>query len=192
MRILVTGGCGFLGSHVVDHFMKGTDADIVVLDKLTYASSGYDRLRDSEAYDSARTTILAADFRQPLAPGVCQEIGAVDYILHLGGETHVDRSIADCTPFTLSNVLGTQMMLEFARTVPSLRLMLYASTDEVYGVAPPGLNYTEADRRDPRNTYESTKAAAEMLCLAYAHTYGVPVVITNTMNLVGERQHSEK
>jgi len=191
-RVLITGGCGFLGHHVVDHFLKRGDADLVVLDKLTYASNGYDRLRDSDVYDDRRVTILAADFREPLAPGVCQEIGAVDYILHLGGETHVDRSIADCTPFTLSNVLGTQRMLDFARTVPSLKLMLYASTDEVYGVAPPGVLYKETDPLDPRNPYAATKAAAEMLCLAYAHTHGVPVAVTRTMNLLGERQHSEK
>jgi nucleoside-diphosphate-sugar epimerase len=85
MRILVTGGCGFLGAHVVDHFLKNTRADIVVLDKLTYSSNGYDRLRDSEAFDSTRVTVLAADFRQELPPGVRQEIGAADYIIHLGG-----------------------------------------------------------------------------------------------------------
>ena len=192
MRILVTGGCGFLGHHVVDHFLRRGDADIVVLDKLTYASNGYDRLRDSEVFDDRRVTTLAADFREPLSPGVCQEIGAVDYILHLGGETHVDRSIADCTPFTLSNVLGTQRMLDFARTVPSLKLMIYASTDEVYGTAPDGVLYKEGDPPDPRNPYAATKLGAEALCLAYAHTHGVPVAITNTMNLFGERQHPEK
>ena len=192
MRILVTGGCGFLGHHVVDHFLRNSDATIVVLDKLTYAANGYDRLRDSAVFDDGRVAVLAADFREALSPGVCQEIGAVDYILHLGGETHVDRSIADCTPFTLSNVLGTQRVLDYARTVPSLKLMLYASTDEVYGVAPPGVNYREGDPLDPRNPYAATKAAAEMLCLAYAHTHGVPVAVTRTMNLVGERQHPEK
>jgi dTDP-glucose 4,6-dehydratase len=192
MRVLITGGCGFLGHHVVDHFMKNGDADVVVLDKLTYAANGYDRLRDSEVYDDQRITILAADFREPLAPGVRQEIGAVDYILHLGGETHVDRSIQDCTPFTLSNVLGTQRMLDFARTVPSLKLFVYISTDEVYGVAPPGVNYAETDALNPRNPYSATKAAAEMLCIAYGNTYGLPVVRTRTMNLFGERQHPEK
>lgn len=192
MRVLVTGGCGFLGHHVVDHFLKGSDAEVVVLDKLTYASNGYDRLRDSEVYDDTRVTVLSADFREPLSPGVCQEIGAVDYILHLGGETHVDRSIADCTPFTLSNVLGTQRMLDFARTVPGLKLMLYASTDEVYGNAPDGVFHKENARHDPRNPYAATKLGAEALCVAYAHTHGVPVAITNTMNLFGERQHPEK
>jgi len=192
MRILVTGGAGFLGSHAVDHFLKNSDAEIVVLDKLTYAANGYDRLRDSDAYDDRRVTVLSADFRESLTPGVRQEIGAADYILHLGGETHVDRSITDCTPFTLSNVLGTQRLLDFARTLPSLKLMLYASTDEVYGTAPDGVLYKEGDPPDPRNPYAATKAAAEMLCLAYAHTHGVPVAITNTMNLFGEKQHPEK
>lgn len=192
MRILVTGGCGFLGAHVVDYFMKNTDAEIVVLDKLTYASNGYDRLRDSEVYDDRRTTILSADFCEPLSPGVRREVGAVDYILHLGGETHVDRSIADCTPFTLSNVLGTQRMLDFARTLPSLKLMIYISTDEVFGVPTGDHRFSETDPPDPRNPYAATKLGAEALCWAYANTHRVPVVTTPTMNLFGERQHPEK
>lgn len=192
MRILVTGGCGFLGHHVVDHFMKTTDADIVVLDKLSYASNGFDRLRDSNAYDSKRTTILAADFREPLSPGVCQEIGEVDYILHLGGETHVDRSIDNTTPFVQSNVLGTQRILDFARTLPKLNLMIFISTDEVFGVALGDTRYKETDPPNPRNPYAATKMAAECLCMAYHNTYGVPVIRTPSMNLFGERQHPEK
>lgn len=192
MRILVTGGAGFLGHHVVDHFMRQTDADIVVLDKLTYASNGFDRLRDSEAYDSKRTTILAADFREPLSPGVCQEIGAVDYIIHLGGETHVDNSIGDSTPFTLSNVLGTQRVLDFARTLPDLKLMIFISTDEVFGVALGDKRYKETDQCNPRNPYSATKMGAECLCMAYHNTYGVPVIRTPSMNLFGERQATEK
>ena len=192
MRILITGGCGFLGHHVVDHFMKRTDADIVVLDKLSYASKGFDRLRDSDAYDSKRTTILSPDFREPLSPGVCQEIGEVDYIIHLGGETHVDRSIDDSTPFTLSNVLGTQRILDFARTLPKLKLMIFISTDEVFGVALGDKRYKETDPCNPRNPYAATKMGAEALCMAYHNTYGVPVIRTPTMNLFGERQHPEK
>ena len=193
MRILITGGAGFLGHHVVDHFMKRTDADIVVLDKLTYASKiGFDRLRDSDAYDSKRTTILAADFREPLSPGVCQEIGAVDYIIHLGGETHVDNSIGDSTPFVLSNVLGTQRILDFARTLPKLKLMIFISTDEVFGVALGDVCYKETDQCNPRNPYSATKMAAECLCMAYHNTYGVPVIRMPSMNLFGERQATEK
>lgn len=192
MRMLITGGCGFLGHHVVEHFIKSSDAEIVVLDKLTYASGGFDRLRDIECYDDRRVTMLAADFTKPIVGGLASEIGPVDFILHLGAETHVDRSIVDATPFVISNVLGTQRILDFARTLPALKLMIYASTDEVYGPAPAGVLHKEGDPPNPTNPYAATKLGAEALCLACANTHGVPVAITNTMNLFGERQHPEK
>lgn len=189
-RILITGGAGFVGHHLVEHFLRASDAQIVVLDRLTYAST-WDRLRDIDAYDDKRVRCFAADFASPIADGVALEIGEIDYIMHLGAETHVDQSISRPERFVKSNVTGTMQMLEFARKVKPDRFY-YFSTDEVFGPAPDGVLYGEGDAHNPTNPYAATKSAGEMLCRAYQNCYGVPVVITRTMNVIGERQHFEK
>ncbi len=192
MRILVTGGCGFVGHHLVEHLLRNTDWRILVLDKLTYASNGFDRLRDIEAYDDRRVMVLTADFCQPISVGIARELGALDYIVHMGADTHVDNSIVDPTPFVMSNVVGTMHLLNFARKLPGLKRMLYFSTDEVFGPAGPEVAFKEWDRYNSSNPYAATKAGGEELCLAYANTYKLPVFITHTMNVFGERQHPEK
>ncbi len=191
-RILVTGGAGFAGHHVVEHLIKETDWEIVVFDRLSYASNGWNRLRDISVYDNARLETFTVDFTQPISEGVVQELGQLDFILHMGAETHVDNSIIDAEPFVLSNVLGTLHILELARRMVDLRQFIYFSTDEVFGPAGPGMAYSEWDRYDSTNPYAATKAGGEELALAYANTHGVPVLITHTMNLYGERQHPEK
>ncbi|PIU76251.1 NAD-dependent epimerase [Candidatus Pacearchaeota archaeon CG06_land_8_20_14_3_00_35_12] len=192
MKILITGGCGFIGHHIVEHILKNTDWDIVILDKLSYASSGFDRLRDIKVFDDKRVSVLTKDFSHPLEEGFIREIGNIDYILHLGAETHVDKSIENPEPFVVSNVLGTMRMLDFARTQKNLKKFLYFSTDEVFGPAPEGVFYKEWDRYNSSNPYAAAKAGGEELALAYANTYKVPVIITHTMNVFGERQHPEK
>ena len=162
-RILITGGCGFIGHHFVDHFLKNTDWHVVILDRLNYASYGFERLRDSNIFNfnGDRISILTADFTKPIAHGLAREIGAVDYILHLGAETHVDNSIADPLPFVHANVLGTAEMLEAARKQPQLKKFVYFSTDEVFGPAPSGVRYKEWDRYNSTNPYSATKAGGE-------------------------------
>jgi len=191
-RILLTGGCGFLGHHVVNHLLVNTDWNIVILDRLSYASNGFDRLRDIKVFDNKRILCIATDFSQPISAGVAKEIGDVHYILHMGAETHVDNSIKDPVPFIISNVLGTHYILKLAENMINLKLMLYASTDEVMGPAPMGVDFKETDVPNPTNPYAATKMGAEALCMAYANTYKIPVAITRTMNLFGERQHGEK
>lgn len=191
-RILVTGGCGFIGHHFVEHLIKNTNWDIVVLDSLTYASNGYDRLREISVYDDKRIHTLAADFTRPIEGGLAQEIGDINFIVHMGAETHVDNSITNPEPFVMSNVVGTFRVLEFARTLPNLISMNYFSTDEVFGPAPAGVAYKEWDRYKSGNPYAATKAAGEELCLSYENTYKLPVFITHTMNVFGERQNKEK
>lgn len=191
-RILVTGGCGFIGHHFVEHLIKNTDWEVIVIDKLSYASFGYDRLRDISVFDDKRVHIFPVDFTKPIIDGLAHEIGEVDYIVHMGAETHVDNSISDPEPFVLSNVLGTMHLLNFARMQNNLKRMVYFSTDEIFGPAPEGVAHKEWDRYNSNNPYAATKAAGEELCLAYANTYKVPVFITHTMNVFGERQHPEK
>lgn len=191
-RVLITGGAGFIGHHMVEHFVKNTDYGIVILDKLTYASRGFDRLRDIDRMDSRRVSIITADFSNKLSDGVKHEIGQVEFIIHAGAETHVDRSIKEPEPFIISNVLGTMHMLDFARNQTRLEKFIQFSTDEVYGPAPEGIKFKETDRYNATNPYSASKAGAEQLAIAYANCYKVPIIITNTMNVFGERQHEEK
>jgi dTDP-glucose 4,6-dehydratase len=201
-RILVTGGCGFVGHHFVEHVLKNTDWDVVIWDKLTYAASGFDRLRDINCFDDARVKVLTLDIAEPLSAGVIAETGDVNYIVHMAAESHVDRSIEDAEPFVRSNVLGTMRMLDYARAHRvyeatefedgGLHCFVYFSTDEVFGPAPPGVNYKEDDRYNASNPYAATKAGGEQLAVAYANTHEVPVLITHSMNIIGERQDPEK
>jgi dTDP-glucose 4,6-dehydratase len=193
-KILVTGGCGFIGHHFVEHLLKNTDWDIVILDKLSYASNGLNRIRDIDCFKYLfnRVHFYSADFTNPISEGVKQEIGDLEYIVHMGAETHVDNSIADPEPFVRTNVLGTMYLLDYARSLKSLKWFLYFSTDEVFGPAPEGVLYKEWDRYNSGNPYAAAKAGGEELCLAYANSYKLPLFITHTMNVCGERQHPEK
>jgi len=191
-RILVTGGAGFIGHHLVEHLLKNTDWQIAVLDRLTYASAGFDRLRDIEAFDSRRVRVYTADFVHELGLGLLQEIGEPNYLVHMAAETHVDNSISDPWPFVQSNVVGTFRILEWARSMTRLEKMIYFSTDEVFGPAPEGVLHDEWHHYNSTNPYSATKAGGEELCLAWANTFKVPVMISHTMNVIGERQHPEK
>src|SRR5260370_37955191 len=130
MKIIVTGGAAFIASHFVEHVLKNTDWEIVILDKLTYASSGFDRLREIGAYENPRVKLYPVDLTKPMGECLEKEIGAVDYIVHMAAETHVDNSISGPRIFVEANVLGTFEILEYARRAPGLKKMIYFSTDE--------------------------------------------------------------
>jgi dTDP-glucose 4,6-dehydratase len=194
-RYLITGGCGFFGHHFIEHTLKkDDDSEVVVIDRLTYASNGFDRLRDIEVFDSKRVKVFTHDFTQPFTDSLINEItrdGKIDYIIHAGAETHVDNSITNAYPFVISNVLGTYNMLELAKILKPT-WFVYFSTDEVFGPAPEGVRYKEWDRYNAGNPYAATKAGGEELALAYANTHKINLFVSHTMNLVGERQHFEK
>lgn len=196
MKILITGGCGFFGHHLVEHLLKNSDADIVILDKLSYASSGFDRLRDISVFDDARVRVLGCDLSQAIPDGVTREIGDdLDYIIHTAAETHVDNSIIDPVPFLKSNVMGTHHLLWWARRLKTLRRAFLVSTDEVYGPAEFSedvVGFDEDAPFRPANPYAAAKAGGECVAMAYANTYKLPITIVNTMNLFGERQNAEK
>lgn len=190
---MITGGCGFIGSHVVEHLLVNTDWELIILDKLTYASAGFDRLRDLKCFNAHRVLPLQHDFTQPFPEGIDKEIGELDYIIHMGAETHVDRSLFNAMPFAISNVTGTTNLLEWTRkTQKNLKLYIQFSTDEVYGAAPDGVFYKEWDTMRPSNPYAASKAGADMMAFAFYHAFKLPVLITRTMNCVGERQDVEK
>lgn len=190
MRVLVTGGAGFAGSHLIEHLLVTTDHELVVLDSLTYAGR-VDRLTDSDYYDPGRVRLLWHDLRAPIHAHLDEQIGDIDAVLHLAAESHVDRSIADPAPFFHNNVAATLNLLEWARGRP-LTHFVQVSTDEVYGPATEGHRHAEWEPHIPSNPYAASKSAQEALAIAWWRTYGVPVVVSNTMNMFGERQHVEK
>lgn len=192
MKILITGGAGFIASHLIDYILSKTDWDIVVLDRFTYASNGLKRLKEIGAYDNPRVTMHVVDVARPLGRCLERQIGRVDYFLHMAAGTHVDTSIACPRDFLEANICGTFEMLEYARRLPRLKKFIYFSTDEVFGPAADGVKFDEWARYNSCNPYAATKAGGEELSIAWANTYQVPVIVTHTMNVIGERQHAEK
>ncbi len=181
MKLLVTGGRGFIGSHFVEAALeKGWT--VVDIDKLGYASN------KSLPWDNHKNyTFLKADISE------ITHLPSCDVLVNFAAESHVDNSIKSSDVFVKSNILGTHNLLELIRGKPSYDrpLFLQISTDEVYGDRLEG-KFTEEDKLRPSNPYSATKAAAEMLVLSYHRTYGIEYLITRTSNNYGERQFEEK
>lgn len=192
MRILITGGAGFIGSHLIEHIIRVTRWDVVCIDKLSYSSKGWSRLTDSGMYYNPRLKCITWDLEIPFSDGIIREIGDINIIIHMAAETHVDKSISDPVGCIRNNVMSTVHLLEYARTLKNLEKFQYFSTDEVFGPAPKGTNYKEWDRHKPTNPYSASKAASEDICLSYENTFKIPIIITNLMNVYGERQYVEK
>lgn len=193
--VLITGGAGFIGSHVIDLFLQRTDWNIITLDRLDYSGT-LNRLHSIlEKYPDTtkkRVKIVWHDLKAPISELVGNFLGKPDIILHLAASSHVDRSISHPMEFVMDNTVGTVNMLDYARTLDNLERFIYFSTDEIFGIAPPGVAYKERDRYNSTNPYSASKAAASEFCVAYENTYKLPIFITNTMNVFGERQHPEK
>lgn len=195
--VLITGGAGFIAHHVIDKMLRETDYKIVCLDRLDI-SGNLNRLHDMlQEHDAElvarRLRIIFHDIKAELNSQIVQDIGHVDIVLHLAAGSHVDRSIQYPMEFVQDNVVGTVNMLDYARkNFPNLDRFVYFSTDEIFGVAPPGVSYKEYDRYNSTNPYSASKAAAEEFCVAYENTYKMPIIVTHTMNVFGERQHPEK
>ncbi|PYE55909.1 dTDP-glucose 4,6-dehydratase [Deinococcus yavapaiensis] len=186
-NILVTGGCGFIGSNFVRYWLSNHSDRIVVLDKLTYAGR---RENLDDLWSDARLSLVVGDIADgDLVRRVCREQG-VTTVVNFAAETHVDQSILGPLVFTDTNVRGTHVLLEVAREL-NLRFH-HISTDEVYGHIPDGHQSVEPDSLAPRSPYSASKAAADQLVQAYFITYGLPVTITRGANNVGPYQYPEK
>lgn len=189
MRVLVTGAAGFIGSHALRFFHENLKCELVVLDSLNYASS-LDRIAWAR---KSGISFHLHDLRAIFNDNLCEKLGEFDYVVHFAAETHVNNSMVDPRPFVESNVNGTYNLLEYCRRHQHrLKMLFYVSTDEVYGPAPFGVDHAETAPHRPSNPYSATKAAAENLVFAWNCSMGVPCVITNTMNNIGEMQHTEK
>ena len=189
MKILITGGAGFIGSNFIHYWLKNhPDDTIISLDKLTYAGN-LDNLREIE--DSPRYQFVQGD----ICDGnlVNELMSGVDIVVHFAAESHVDRSITGPQIFVQTNVVGTQILLDAAAR-HEVKRFHHISTDEVYGSLELDTleKFHEARKYDPRNPYSASKAGADHLVLAYHHTYKLPVTISNCSNNFGPYQYPEK
>lgn len=178
---------------MLEHILANTDWDVVGIASWKHKGTPerVDEVLLGNPNWKHRVTIITHDLTAPIPPRTMLRIGKCDYIINAAAESHVDRSIDDPVPFVQNNVNVALNMLEFARKYPPLTF-LQISTDEVYGVAPEGVNHKEWSPIIPSNPYSASKACQEAIAIAYWRTYGVPVVITNTMNNFGEMQDPEK
>jgi dTDP-glucose 4,6-dehydratase len=190
VKLLVTGGAGFIGSHYVREALTGAydglaDADVVVLDALTYAGS---RSNLAPVQDSPRLRFVHGDICDvDLVDGL---LGEVDQVVHFAAESHVDRSILGAADFVRTNVLGTQTLLDAAMR-HGVERFVHVSTDEVYGSIETG-SWPETDPLQPNSPYAASKASSDLVALAYARTHGVPVSVTRCSNNYGPYQFPEK
>ena len=195
MRILLTGGAGFIGAGVAEHILRTSDDEIIFLDKLD-TSGNLNRIAQIRGWEThrKRTKFVYHDLRAPINSIVHSQIGSFGRIYHLAAATHVDRSIADPLSFVYDNVVATCNLLDYARAIRGLGLeqFIYFSTDEVFGPAAPGVFHKEHAPYNACNPYAATKAGAEQLVVSFGNTYGLPIKIVHTMNVFGERQHPEK
>lgn len=188
-RLLLTGGAGFVGSHVLKYFLKNTDWEIVALIRLNHAGDA-NRIKDTQGNE--RVTYVYHDLKYTINADLREQIGEVDYILNLAANSHVDRSITNPKEFFEDNVLGAVNMLEYLRLhMPKARYLNF-NTDEVYGAAPEGYKYKETDRFSPSNPYSASKACQTMAAISYFKTYGLDIINTYTMNIFGPDQNKEK
>jgi dTDP-glucose 4,6-dehydratase len=194
-RVLITGGAGFIAHHVVQKLLNETDWDIVTLDRLDFSGNLNrlsDVMKDMTPEMKKRVEVVFHDLKSEINPMIQTMLGDVNIVLHLAAGSHVDRSIEFPMEFIMDNVVGTANILQYARTLKNLERFIYFSTDEVFGPAPKGVNYKERDRYNSTNPYSASKAAGEEICVAFENTYSMPLYITHTMNVFGERQHPEK
>ncbi len=198
MKLLLSGGCGFIGSAVVRYILRHTGHVVINVDKMTYAASE-DALEEARRHP--RHTLVRADIVDATAMRAVFETHDPDAVMHLAAESHVDRSIDGPADFVQTNVVGTFVLLEAARRhfarldatrKPGFRFH-HVSTDEVFGALEPNdPPFTENTPYDPRSPYSATKAASDHLVRAWSHTYGLPTIVSNTCNNYGPWQFPEK
>lgn len=196
-KILVTGGCGFIGSHLLRHLVNKYPGYLIVnFDALTYAGNP-DNVKDLE--EKQNYAFEKGDICQPEVLKAVFKRYHIDTVIHLAAESHVDRSIGNSYPFIKTNIEGTWNVLETARNYWEEtggfegKRFHHVSTDEVYGaLGPDDLPFTEETRYDPHSPYSASKASSDHLVRAYGDTYGMPVTISNCSNNYGPNQHPEK
>jgi dTDP-glucose 4,6-dehydratase len=207
-RVLLTGAGGFVGHHTLEHLLLNTDWEIVCLDSFRHRGKT-DRIREvleGDAFGTwpSRVKVLPHDLRVPISPQLDEALGDLDYVISMASDSHVDRSCTDPRPFIEGNVALVLTLLEwlrerthptggyYTRKHPLIRKFIHVSTDEVYGPAYGTHRHQEGEPHLPSNPYSASKACQEDIVYSYWRTFGLPVMVTNTMNIIGERQDPEK
>ncbi len=185
MRLLVTGGAGFIGSNFVHHLLDESDDEVTVFDALTYAGN-LDNLRDLDG--NPRFRFVEGDICDRVA--VAAALPGHDAVVHFAAETHVDRSLLDPDVFVRTNCDGTNVVCDLASQI-GVERFVHISTDEVYGSIEEG-SFRETDRLQPRSPYSAAKAGSDQIAMAYHETYGLPVLISRSSNQFGPYQFPEK
>lgn len=194
MKVLLTGAGGFVGHHTLAHLLKTTNWDIVATDSFRHfgISARIRAVFEELPGESNRVKVVTHDLRTPIDLITARDFGAPDVIINMASESHVDRSINDPRPFVENNVALALTLLDYARTLPNLKSFIQIGTDEVFGPAPEGINHPEWSPQIPSNPYSASKSAQEAIAISYWRTFNIPVILTNTMNIIGERQDVEK
>ena len=190
-NMMVTGGCGFIGSNFINYMLKTYD-DIFILnvDKLDYCAD----IQNVKSFEPERYQLVISDINNTSCISSMLKRYNIDCIVHFAAQSHVDNSFGNSIQFTEDNILGTHCLLECARDYGKIKLFLHISTDEVYGEVDrnhPGCE-EEKSLLNPSNPYAASKAAAEFLVRSYYHSFKLPIIITRSNNVYGERQYNEK
>jgi dTDP-glucose 4,6-dehydratase len=192
VRILLTGIAGFVGSHIMSHLLKNTDHQIVGIASFRHKGCPTRVTGDANYQaDPSRVKLVTHDLAWPMTPALMDQVGEIDLVLNVASGSHVDRSITHPVEFARNNLESTMTVLELARKLKPRKFVQF-STDEVYGQCPVGELHKEWSPIVPSNPYAGSKAAQEAMAISYWRTYGVPLIITNTMNVFGENQDAEK
>ncbi len=193
MRILITGGAGFVGHHVVESVLKNTDFDVVLLDRLTYAGD-INKITDINGYDKYKNRLwfLYHDLRSPISEIKHKQIGKIDYCIHLAAESHVENSLRDPLTFAY-NIVSTTNLLQYLKDNQQYLIKYIGfNTDEVFGPAKDNVFHKEDFKFYPSNPYSASKAGQWAMEYAFWNSFRMPIMMVHCMNIFGERQHPEK
>jgi len=186
-KICITGGAGFIGSHLVDSYAEAyPSAEIVVIDKMTYAA---DKRNLEQHLINNKFTLIESDICN--SENYISYLDDCDLLIHTAAESHVDKSFHNSTQFTLSNAFGTHVLLESAHK-KRVKKMIHLSTDEIYGENTCDEAHNESSPYNPTNPYAASKASAEMLTRSYIESFNMPITIIRANNIFGIRQYPEK
>jgi len=186
-NVLITGGTGFIGSHMIEYMLEKTNFNIILLSRFT---------NNWRTPSSKRIKFVKQNLLNPMSKNksndTSDDIGDIDYVIHLAAKTLVDDSIIHPLKFIETNVMGTANLFEFIRNYKNPEMIINYGTDEVYGPAPEGYDFKEDDRWRPSSPYSASKCGQMAIGMSYARTYGLPIVHTYTMNIFGEKQANDK